>query len=378
MRMSPITAILVLVALTGCTSQRNSQKNSAVARFTPQNSPSLSTYSIVAFDPDSGDLGVAVQSRFCGVGPVVPWVESGVGAIATQSYPNTSFGPRGLELLRGGKSAGETLDALVKSDELRERRQVAIVDTEGHSAVHTGNACFAWAGGKTGKHYSVQGNILVSKATVDAMAAAFESSSGEELAERLMRALEAGQRAGGDVRGRQSAAMRVARRGAGIGGNDRYVWLDVQDHPRPVQELRRLLDRQFGKDTLSRARVARFRGRHDEARQLYLEAERLEPENAQILIERAAVEFTAGKGELAEKTIEKALALDPHYDNLLYQSGRLLLGAGKLKKAVTLLEKLVDKTPAYRDRLKYDVTTGNAPFFEAAAKAIREAGLIND
>jgi uncharacterized Ntn-hydrolase superfamily protein len=330
--------------------------------------PASSTYSIVAVDLENGDMGVAVQSRYFGVGPVVPWVESGVGAIATQSYANTSYGPRGLESLRQGKTVEETLSALLSTDAHREWRQVGMVDARGQATVHTGKRCQYWAGSKTGKGFAVQGNILVSDATVNAMATAYESTATKELAERLMRALEAGQQAGGDVRGRQSAALRVARRGAGAGGNDRYVWLNVEDHPRPLKELRRLLERQLGRDALSRARVAQRQNELPKARQLFLEAERAEPDNALIRLERARVEIMSGKPELAEATIREAVELEPDYDNVLFQSGRLSLEAGRVDQAIGLLEKLVKINPFYRDRLEHEVESEESPFAKHAER----------
>ncbi len=203
--------------------------------------PVLSTFSIVALDPRTGDLGVAVQSKFLAVGAVVPWARAGVGAIATQSYANLSYGPEGLRLLAEGRPAAEVLEALVGADEERALRQVGIVDARGRAAAYTGEACFPWAGHIVGEKFACQGNILVGEATVREMARAFRRSRGE-LAERLVAALAAGQAAGGDRRGRQSAALLVVREGGSYGGYlDRYIDLRVDDHPHPIQELERLL-----------------------------------------------------------------------------------------------------------------------------------------
>ena len=202
----------------------------------------VATFSIVAFDPETGDLGVAVESKFFAVGPVVPFAAAGVGAVATQSYANTSYGPRGLEMLRGGKTAAEVVAALTESDERREVRQVGIVDDQGSSATFTGESCLPWAGGRTGPGFSVQGNILAGPEVIEAMAEAFEVTGGD-LATRMVAALAAGQAAGGDARGRQSAALVVVREAGGYGGyNDRYIDLRVDDHPAPIVELQRLLD----------------------------------------------------------------------------------------------------------------------------------------
>ena len=201
----------------------------------------IATFSIVAFDPATGDLGVAVTSKFPAVGNGVPWAKAGVGAVATQAAANLSFGEDGLALMAGGASASAALAKVLAADAQREERQVGMVDAKGGAATHTGKNCFPWAGGRTGKGYAVQGNILVSAATVDAMARAFEGSTGE-LPDRLVTALEAGQAAGGDKRGRESAALLVVRKGAGYGGKgDRWVDLRVDDNPDPVVELRRLL-----------------------------------------------------------------------------------------------------------------------------------------
>ncbi len=199
------------------------------------------TFSIVGFDPTTGDLGVAVASKFLAVGSVVSWAQAEAGAIATQSYANMSFGPDGLALLTQGNSAQATLDQLLAADEGREQRQVGVVDAQGQSATWTGNACHGWAGGCTGAGYAAQGNILTGADVVDAMASAFEQTHGE-LAERLLAALLAGDQAGGDQRGRQSAALYVARKGGAYGGVlDRYIDLRVDDHQNPVPELERLL-----------------------------------------------------------------------------------------------------------------------------------------
>ncbi len=199
------------------------------------------TFSIVARDPQAGELGIAVESKFPAVGAVVPWAKAGVGAIATQSWANTSYGPRGLELLASGLSAAETLTRLTSEDEARASRQVGIIAINGEPATYTGDECFPWAGGHTGEHYTCQGNILVSEETVLSMARAFEQATGH-LSDRLVEALAAGQAAGGDSRGQQSAALLVVRAGGGYGGfNDRFIDLRVDDHPHPIDELRRIL-----------------------------------------------------------------------------------------------------------------------------------------
>jgi len=201
----------------------------------------VATFSIVARDPENGDLGVAVQSKFLAVGAVVPWAQAGVGAVATQAWANTTYGPEGLRRMAEGLSAQDALEKLVEADEERARRQAGLVDAHGNAAAYTGEGCFEWAGHIVGEGFTCQGNILVSQDTVQAMARMFEESRGE-LADRLLAALEAGQKAGGDSRGRQSAALLVVREQGGYGGfNDRYLDLRVDDHSTPIQELKRLV-----------------------------------------------------------------------------------------------------------------------------------------
>ncbi len=210
------------------------------------------TFSIVAFDPVTGDMGVAVQSKFPNVRPVVPWAKAGVGAVATQSFANLQYGIRGLQLLENGATAEEALRILVKNDSLRDQRQAGIVDVKGNAATWTGKSCFDWAGGIVGGNvagrgqivagqlYTCQGNILVGKETVEAMAKIFETTKGS-LSDRLLAALIAGGKAGGDRRGEESAALLVKRKGAGYDGTtDDYIDISVYDHPHPLQELQRL------------------------------------------------------------------------------------------------------------------------------------------
>ena len=211
----------------------------------------VATYSICASDLDAGRWGVATQSKFLAVGSVVPWAVPHVGAIATQSYANPRYGPDGLALLRDGLSAEEVVERLTAADEDREVRQLGVVDREGGAATFTGSGCHAWAGGRTGVGYAAQGNILVSGATVDALATTFEGTPGQPLAERLLDCLDAGEAAGGDSRGRQSAALLVVEQDGGYAGlSDTLVDLRVDDHEDPLGELRRLYrlhDQLFGK-----------------------------------------------------------------------------------------------------------------------------------
>ena len=207
--------------------------------------PVVATFSIVAADPRTGEIGVAVQSRFLAVGAVVPWAKAGVGAVATQSLANTTYGPEGLKLLADGVAPDAVLKKLTDADSDRERRQVGMVTAGGKAATFTGAKCLEWAGGRTGPNYAVQGNILAGEAVVAAMAESFEKSaeSGEELGKRLLDALAAGQAKGGDKRGMQSTALLVVREGWGYAGlNDRYRDLRVDDHAEPIAELQRIYD----------------------------------------------------------------------------------------------------------------------------------------
>ena len=225
MTRSMILILLSLMALAGCQARVE---------------PPVATFSLVACDPAAGEVGVAVQSKFIAVGSVVPWARAGVGAIATQAWANTTFGPQGLALLAKGQAPDKVLQTLLAADAGRARRQVGVIDAKGRAATHTGGQCMPWAGGKTAKNYCAQGNILAGPGVVEAMGKAFEQTQGD-LGERMLAALQAGQKAGGDRRGRQSAALYIARDKAGYGGlNDRYRDLRVDDHPTPIQELLRI------------------------------------------------------------------------------------------------------------------------------------------
>jgi uncharacterized Ntn-hydrolase superfamily protein len=198
------------------------------------------TFSIVGFDPGNGDLGVAVASKFPCVGAVVPWARAGVGAVATQAWANTDLGPDGLRLMAGGMPASSALDAVLEGDEGRDERQAGFVDANGGAATFTGSGCVDWAGGVTGEHFAAQGNILAGEDVVTAMADAFVGTEGD-LSDRLLAAVRAGDAAGGDRRGKQSAALLVVRASGGYEGrNDRYIDLRVDDHPDAPAELTRV------------------------------------------------------------------------------------------------------------------------------------------
>jgi uncharacterized Ntn-hydrolase superfamily protein len=203
----------------------------------------VATYSIAACDLHAGRWGVATQSKFLGVGSIVPWAEARVGAVATQSYANPRYGADGLALLREGLSAEEVVERLTSADDDREHRQLGVVDREGRSATFTGSECQSWAGGRTGPRYAAQGNILVSGETVDALTETFEATDGKPLKKRLLDCLDAAQAAGGDSRGQQSAALLVVEKDGGYAGLWDVVFdLRVDDHERPLEELRRIYE----------------------------------------------------------------------------------------------------------------------------------------
>ena len=272
------------------------------------------TYSIVARDPGTGELGVAVQSHWFGVGPIVPWAKAGVGAVATQANVEVAYGPRGLELLERGAEAGVTLRQLLAEDPLAESRQVAIVDAQGRVAAHTGDACMPFAGHCQGDGVSCQANIMASATVWPAMLRAYESHHGT-LTERLLAALDAAELEGGDIRGRQSAALLVVP--ASGRPWDTVIDLRVEDHPDPLDELARLvrLDDAYTLAGQADERVAE--GRHEEAATLYLQASRLAPESHEL-------QFWAGMGvaqmgdlEAGLRHIRAALAAQPGWRELL-------------------------------------------------------------
>jgi uncharacterized Ntn-hydrolase superfamily protein len=278
--------------------------------------PRPSTFSIVAADPEAGEVGVAVASRFFAVGSVVPFAKAGVGAVATQSFANTSYGPRGLELLERGVSADEVVRILTRSDDGRDQRQLGVVTAAGDAATYSGSKCNAWAGGRRGPGYAVQGNILTGEPVVAAMEKGFLESKGKPLAERLYAAIVAGDAAGGDSRGRQSIALLVARAKGGYGGfTDRAVDLRVDDHADPIVEMGRLLGIGLVNDYWNRGWTAFTEKRFADAlpwqERAAAMAEKQPAVLPEVLYDLAVIRLAAGDKPGAQKALDRALALNP-------------------------------------------------------------------
>ena len=295
------------------------------------------TYSIVARDSVTGDIGVAVQSHWFSVGSVVSWAEPGVGAIATQSLVNVSFGPRGLALLKEGKSAPEVLNTLIQNDDGREFRQVAIIDKSGNVAAFTGKKCIEDAGQIIGKNFSVQANMMLNKKIWPAMADAFKKSTGP-LAERMVEALKAAETVGGDIRGQQSAAIIVVR-GSSSGKlwEDRLVDLRVEDHPRAVEEIERVLRIHRAYEHMNRGDLAIEFGDEIQALKEYSAAEKMFPENIEMKYWHAVSLANIGRIEDALLIFKKVFTRDPNWIELtkrLVPNGLLKVDKETLKKII--------------------------------------------
>jgi len=295
------------------------------------------TYSIVARDEETGRFGVAVQSHFFSVGPIVPWAEAGVGAVATQAHVEVSYGPRGLELMRGGATAGRALAALVLSDKEAEHRQVAIVDALGRVAAHTGDLCIAEAGDRQGEGVSVQANMMLNATVPDAMHAAYEKASGD-LAERMLAAMDAAEAEGGDIRGRQSATIIVVRgRASDKPWSDRLIDLRVEDHPEPLVELRRLVEMRRAYDAVERAEQAGLEGDMESAAAEYAKAEAGVGDNVEASFWAGVSLAASGQEELARTQLAKSLGRHDGWKELL----RRLPAAGMFPDDPALIERLL-------------------------------------
>lgn len=275
------------------------------------------TYSIVARDPVTGEIGVAVQSHWFSVGASVPWAEPGVGAVATQSFVDPSYGPLGLEMMRAGRSAPDALAGLLAADTEREVRQVAMVDAQGRAAAHTGKKNIPAAGNHVGKGYSVQANLMANDKVWPAMARAFETAKGD-LAERMMAALEAAQAAGGDIRGQQSAALVVVPgTPSGRPWADRIFDLRVEDHPRPLEELRRLLLVARAYRHMNAGDLAVEKRDIPAAEREYGAAMKILPDSAEVVFWYAAALAMAGEVDRSLPLFARAYALDPAWRTLV-------------------------------------------------------------
>jgi uncharacterized Ntn-hydrolase superfamily protein len=297
------------------------------------------TYSIVARDSATGQLGVAVQSHWFSVGPLVPWAEAGIGAVATQSFVEPSYGPLGLALMRAGKSAEEALRALVSGDAHPEVRQVAFVDAKGEVAVHTGAKAIEAAGHRKGRNYSVQANLMLKPTVPDAMARAFERAKGD-LTERLLAALDAAQAEGGDIRGSQSAALLVVGGKIGPEWAGRLFDLRVEDHPEPLKELRRLVRVARAYQHMNAGDEAVTQNDMRKAAEEYGAAETMLPDsatNGEIVFWQAVALASAGKVDASLPRFRRAFAQDPNWAELV----RRLPKAGQLPNDPKVIERIL-------------------------------------
>ena len=301
--------------------------------------PLYHTYSIVAVDSITGEIGAAVQSHWFSVGSIVTWTEAGVGAVATQSFVNPAYGPEGLALMKQGRSPREALEMLLQKDEGREFRQVAFIDASGNSAAHTGSKCILEAGHSYGKYFSVQANLMLKNTVWSAMGKAFRYANGP-LAERMVAALEAAQEEGGDIRGKQSAALLVVRgKSSGKIWEDRLIDLRVEDHPDPVQEIKRLLKVFRAYEHMNAGDVAVEKGDEKLALQEYGAAQKLQPENLEMKYWQAVSLVNTGKFEMALPIFKEVFAEDMNWKILtprLISPGLLVISKDQLQQLMNL------------------------------------------
>ncbi|HLI87230.1 MAG TPA: DUF1028 domain-containing protein [Ktedonobacteraceae bacterium] len=301
--------------------------------------PFAHTYSIIARDPHTGQMGVAVQSHAFAVGAIVPWAEAGVGVVATQAFANLDYGPEGLSLMRDGLSAARTLSTLLKQDENREMRQVALLDGQGTIAVHTGSRCISAAGHLIGVNFSVQANMMVNDSIWPAMKQAYEEAESREqdLADRMIAALEAAQQAGGDIRGQQAAALLIV-----AGERCQKTWqgrlfdLRVDDHPHPVEELKRLVSMR----------------------------------RAWLLFEQSYELALAQRFGEALPLLKRALELEPEITEIAFRASEILFMAGELQEALALLHRVFAREPLWAEMIPRLVAVGLLPDDPALIKLI--------
>ena len=336
----PLAAPLAAAALFAIAAMLASIAHAAVS-LSGARDPIAHTYSIVARDSATGELGVAVQSHYFSVGSVVPWAEAGVGAVATQSLVLVDYGPLGLALMKQGMTAKQALDSLLAADPHREGRQVAMVDAHGNVAAYTGPACIPDAGDVQGDQFSCQANLMSNPGIWPAMKAAFEKAQGD-LAERLVQALEAGEKAGGDIRGRQSAAIVVVKgEASGKPWNDYLVNLRVEDHPKPLEELRRLLRLRRAYNFEDQGDAFTAEKKSAEAAQAYAAAMKLAPDLVELQFWAAVTLYTNGQEPEARKLFREVFARESRWVDLVPRLARVGLFPNDPKK-------IEDVTSLYR------------------------------
>jgi len=330
MKRSILFLVLILLIISFCAGE--SEKSSDRL---------IHTYSIVARDPDTGQLGVAVQSHWFSVGPIVPWVEAGVGAVATQSFVEASYGPLGLALMKAGKSAPQALKALLEIDQNRDVRQVAMIDSQGKVAAFTGKSCISEAGHFIGDQFSVQANLMLKNTVWEAMAETYESTEGD-LIDRLMAALEAAEKEGGDIRGRQSAAIIVVRgKPTGQPWRDRIIDLRVEDHPDPVSELKRLVKVHRAYEHMNKGDEYMAHNDVESALKEYSTAEQLAPENMEMVFWHAVTLASLDRVEKSLPLFKKVFTADYNWAILLPR----LPKSGLLPDKSELIKKILSVAP---------------------------------
>jgi len=306
----------------------------------------VATFSIVARDPATGELGVAVQSHWFSVGSVVPWAEAGVGAVATQSFVEPSYGPKGLALMKSGTAPADALARLLAADDGKDVRQVAFVDAKGRVAAHTGAKCIPAAGHHVGDGYSTEANLMLTDEVPDAMAAAFEKATGP-LAERMLAALDAAQAVGGDIRGKQSAAIVVVRaKASDKPWTDRLVDLRIEDHADPLKEMRRLLTLHRAYEKMNRGDDASAAGKMDVALKEYGGAAAMVPDNDEFVFWTAVTLVSNGRTEDALPRFAKAFRMNPSWMLLVPR----LTAVGQLPATPGLVDKILAAGPKAEPR----------------------------
>lgn len=328
-----VVIVISAVLLSFCVfAQAASESDRSVSR-------PVNTYSIVARDSLTGEMGVAVQSHWFSVGTVVTWAEAGVGAVATQSLAEISYGPLGLELMQAGKSADKALKALLLADEHPEWRQVAMIDAKGNVAVHTGDKCIREAGHHAGAQYSVQANLMEKNTVWNAMAEAYENTEGD-LVDRMLAALEAAQKEGGDIRGKQSAAILIVKaESSGRPYLDRVMDIRIEDHPEPLKELRRIIEVGRAYDHMNKGDELMAEGDLQGAMEAYNTAMRLAPGNSEVQFWAAVTMFTEGNEEEALQYFEHVFKADRNWIEVikrLPEAGLFPVGDEQMRKILNV------------------------------------------